>query len=93
MKAKDLMNPDAMAWLRRMLVKAESEGRLAPVFVRGVTVDDLRAVLDRAALLDEALDALERLTREVGLLSAAVTPNELRATEKQARAVLAKAGR
>jgi hypothetical protein len=43
------------------------------------------------AAAPDLLAALKRLSREVGLLSAAVTPNELRAAEKQARAAITKA--
>ena len=57
------MSADAMARLRRTLKTALDEARAAghstkDISVRLVDADDLRALLDRAALLDEALPRL-----------------------------------
>ncbi len=93
------MSAEAIARLREKLVKAESEDRLAPVFVYGVTVDDLRALLDAHAALEtahaEALDALRGL--EDACASVASWSEEcLDFSDSRriaARTVLAKAGR
>ena len=49
---------DAVERLRELLAKAESEDRLAPVFVYGVTVEQLRELL---ALHDEAVRVMRGL--------------------------------
>ena len=86
------MSADAIARLRGMVATAD-DGRWD--YVEEVPTDDLRALLDHAALIDEALDALGPLYRKnklrEGYCLDTMCPhcNELRAAET----VLAKAGR
>ena len=74
---------DAVERLRELLAKAESEDRLAPVFVYGVTVEQLRELL---ALHDEAV-------RVIFNVAQAPCYSEVPQVDRDAvRAFLAKAG-